>query len=189
MVKSIAQIMFVLCITACTQKAETICSQYYTDGIPSQFSALLSMALPDQEEAIYIQCDDTALLLSSSNSGSLVALSIGDDVIMHENDQYSINIGASKVNDSSVRVSKNRDTIYDRIVYSILNSNGDAIGDAVDFTRDGNIDMRTYSNTKKVDVYVKGEWRELIEHNNKDAVLIDDEPVFVKVLEGKWVVY
>jgi len=117
-------------------------------------------------------------------------LSIDDAVIMHENNQYSINTNASKVYDNSVRISSNnKDEIYDRIVYSRLNSNGEVIGSAVDFTRDGNIDMRTYNNTKKVDVYVENKWRELIEHNHNDAVLIDNVPVYVKVVNGQWAAY
>lgn len=189
MIKESALFVLLLLVSGCSQKVDTVCTQLSTGEIPSQFSALLSMALPDQKGATYIQCGGTALLMSSTGSGDFVALSVGDDIIMHEQGYYSINIASSRDEDNSIRVSGDKASRYDRIMYSILGSDGEVIGSAIDFTRDGSIDMKTNSNTKRIDVHVDGKWRELIEHNHKDAVMVNDHSVYVKVVDGKWTTY
>ena len=103
MTKITVQCPIVFIVTACTQTSDTACIQITADDLPSQVVFPISKVLLEYKGVTYTQCEDISLMYAKSDTGYIVALHIGDDVFLYDDNTYSVNINASQSINKSMR--------------------------------------------------------------------------------------
>lgn len=77
---------------------------------------------------------------------------------------------------------------FERLSYRILDSEGQAYGDATDFTMDGQPDLRIIPGEKEAQIWVNGKWTKLIGKDGQRGIEIENQWKPVQLIKGRWVI-
>lgn len=155
--------------------------------------------MPDEHKAAYLKAFPMFSKPTMFTSGQLTLMYEPDNketfyasasrvVFASEDNLYSISRITNTDSDDSIRLrDKEKNGSFTHLSYTYLNSDGKPMGIAIDFTRDGQIDMRIDEVNMSREIWYRGQWHILNEYDKGEYVVIDGKKVLITLANGKYV--